>query len=270
MKSANKLALAACLLGFTLGVFMSAGLSLNKANIVGLWLLEEGQGKEIRDSINGVKGEFYGEPKWTKGRFGSGLEFHGSSDWIVTEDRDIFEFPAKSGFTLAVWFKTMKLPPDGESAFIGKGYADKSQQLPWYLLMYTDGNAPVAKGTVAMEVRKEAGANRFAIGKTEVNDGKWHHIAGVVKGKESSIYVDGVLDGTAEILEADYGKNDDPVIFMRQYDCGIIGDVDEFAILNIALTEKEIQELMQGGESVLDVRPGGKLTTMWAKLKSAR
>lgn len=265
-----KLILVACLSVFTMGVFINTVTSLDKTDIAAIWTLQEGKGDEITDSVNGVKGTFNGNPKWTDGKYGSGLQFNGSTDWVVTEDLEIFEFKAGNGFTLALWFKTKELPPEGESAFIGKGYADTTQLLPWYLLMYTDGKSPVTKGTVAMELRKEPGNQGFAIGQTEVNDGKWHHIAGVVEGNEARTYVDGVLDATVKCPEADYGTNDDPVIFMRQYDVGIIGAADEFTIIRKALNEAEIRELMLGADAILAIQPGGKLSTMWGELKSDR
>ena len=60
-----KLILVACILVFSLGVLVSSGAALDKADMVALWLLEEGGGNEITDSINGLTGEFFGNPEWT-------------------------------------------------------------------------------------------------------------------------------------------------------------------------------------------------------------
>ena len=46
--------------------------------IVAVWLFDEGAGKVAKDSsLNGINGEFMGNPKWVKGKFGKALEFDG-------------------------------------------------------------------------------------------------------------------------------------------------------------------------------------------------
>ena len=52
-----------------------------------------------------------------------------------------------------------------------------------------------------------------------------------------------------------------------------MGIIDEVAIFNVALTEKNIQTVMESGlqkiiSGQLAVGPSGKLTTFWGKIRS--
>lgn len=47
------------------------------------------------------------------------------------------------------------------------------------------------------------------------------------------------------------------------------GVIDEVVLYDRALSEKEINELMEDGmEVTLDVQPGGKLVTTWSRIKT--
>ena len=49
------------------------------------------------------------------------------------------------------------------------------------------------------------------------------------------------------------------------------GMLDDMAVFNRALSEGEIQELMDNGvESIMAVQPNDKLTTMWGKIKKVQ
>ena len=50
---------------------------------------------------------------------------------------------------------------------------------------------------------------------------------------------------------------------------GLDGMLDEVALFRVALTEAEVERLMEAGlkEGLLSVEPAGKLTTRWGELK---
>ncbi|MBA7639403.1 hypothetical protein ES703_47061 [subsurface metagenome] len=87
------------------------------------------------------------------------------------------------------------------------------------------------------------------IGSTNVNDGQWHHVAGVYDGSKICIYVDGILDNTEDasgsISNSSYnvliGENEE--MTGREWN----GLIDELRIYNRALSHGEIVSL--AGES---------------------
>jgi hypothetical protein len=53
-------------------------------NIVGVWMLDEGNGQDVKDiSSNHNDGKIQGNPKWVKGKFDGALEFTGTDTVIV-------------------------------------------------------------------------------------------------------------------------------------------------------------------------------------------
>jgi beta-galactosidase len=82
-------------------------------------------------------------------------------------------------------------------------------------------------------------------GETEVNDGKWHHIAGVYDGKKIYLYVDGRLDVSAEatgrintnLSEVLIGENAQRP--GREWN----GQIDDVRVYSYVLSESEINEI---------------------------
>jgi hypothetical protein len=77
--------------------------------------------------------------------------------------------------------------------------------------------------------------------------GVWQHVAGVWNGTVSSIYIDGVLSGTAAVSYTSLGNATNSIVIGGN---GIAenfqGDIDEVRIWNRALCQSEIQNNMTG------------------------
>ena len=90
---------------------------------------------------------------------------------------------------------------------------------------------------------------------------------------EWNIYIDGVAESTMTIDTNPLDADDGPVFIGRDTCCdGRFGDavIDEVAIFSVALSEGEIQMMMEKGLSALlltPVEPEGKLSTTWANVK---
>ena len=70
---------------------------INPESIVGIWLLDEGQGKSIKDSSgNGNDGKIIGA-KWTNGKLGKGLSFDGKSHVEIPASKTTDDY--QNGFT---------------------------------------------------------------------------------------------------------------------------------------------------------------------------
>ncbi len=83
---------------------------LDEATIQGMWTFEEGKGETVTDlSENGSDGEFVGDLKWAKGKFGGGLEFNGQNTWVIIgtqNDADslaALDFKDSDGFSIHAW-----------------------------------------------------------------------------------------------------------------------------------------------------------------------
>ena len=236
--------------------------------LVGAWLFDEGAGKVAGDSSgNGHDGELVGNAEWEDGGvFGSAVSTDGTEAYVMIPDHEDLEFDGD--FSIACWVQN-ELPPPDHSSFVTKGYHRPSgnggDARPWYLMYFLTG------GTVDMFLRDLAGTNSRAVGATPVNDGEWHHIVGVKDGNEVRIYIDGEADGAAPAVDATYGENDQPLVFMVHFDRWFPGMIDEVAIFNRALTENEIEQVMDGlAPNVLSVEPVGKLAVTWGGLKENR
>ena len=55
----------------------------------------------------------------------------------------------------------------------------------------------IAEGKVRMDIMQSNGSYVSCIGSTSMNNGAWHHVAGVYDGSQMRVYLDGVLNGSA-------------------------------------------------------------------------
>ena len=95
----------------------------------------------------------------------------------------------------------------------------------------------------------------------------WNHVAMVYDGEEVRIYLDGELEGEV-VRDGDINENGASVWIGKKANESIWldGILDEIRILNIAITEEQIQEDMEGIAFAVEVT--GKLTTTWGRIKS--
>ena len=107
-----------------------------------------------------------------------------------------------------------------------------------------------------------------ANGATQMKLDTWHHLAMVYDGAEIRIYLDGELDGEAP-RKGDINKNEASVWIGKKAieSVWLDGTLDELRILNIAITEAQIQQDMEEGITFA-VEVTGKLTTTWGRIKS--
>jgi len=252
------------LVGVFTAFFLLSGLNRTLAKVDGLagaWLFESGKGNKVVDaSKRGHDGKLVGKVKWTKnGKFGKGLEFDGSESYVEIPDSKDFEFAGD--FSIAFWLKS-EMPAPGSLGIVTKGYHDKSNTKPWYLVYF------VPAGSMDFYLRNEANNNSRAVGTTKVNDGKWHHLVAMKAGDKVKMIVDGKEDGaTAVTGKATYGKHDYPLVFMAHYFRYVEGFLDEVALFNKALSTKEITSIMKGLEAFLSVNGAGKLSIFWSQIK---
>ena len=104
----------------------------------------------------------------------------------------------------------------------------------------------------------------------------WQHVAVTYDAStdEARIYLDGKLDNSTISAVATFDTDEKLPIgrHYRESDGAtggyVDGLIDEVGIFNVALTEADIQAIMNDGlSSMLAVSPKDKLTTTWADIK---
>jgi len=266
--------------------------------LVGAWLFDDDSGNKVIDSSErGHDGELVGNAKIDKnGKIGSAVSTDGTEAYVMIPDHEDFKF--KGDFSIVCWFQNETTPND-PSGIVTKGYhktaANGGDAKPWYLVYYLNagtvdfflrdtkgGNShAIGKtainawylvyylnaGTVDFFLRDTKGGNSHAIGKTAINDGKWHHVACMKAGNKVKVYIDGKDDGSADAVDDVYGNNTQPLVFMVHYERWLKGMIDEVAIFNRAISDKEITQIMGGLKNTLAVTTKDKLAVTWGQLK---
>lgn len=159
------------------------------------------------------------------GNYGTAFDY-ATGGWIDAGKAPELNFTTP--FSLALWFKGNPADPRFRS-FIGKG--DSS----WRAGIDGDGKARFAFGN-----------NPDATGTSIVNDGKWHHLAGVYSGTNLQLFIDGVLESTVAAPNI-IGGNLTNVLIGTVPDYGatrmLKGGLDEVAVFGTNLTLAQIRQI---------------------------
>jgi len=228
-----------CLLvGVLVSCCLSPGLAYaGDPTLVGWWKLDEGGGSTAHDlSDYGNHGTLQGAPQWTAGMLDGALAFDGAADYV--EIPHSTSLSLTEAITIAAW---TYMAPDssGEMAIVSKGRWG-ANDLPYEL---TIENGAV----IFWQFYDDAGRDMCA--PDSPSAGEWHHLGATYDGHLFQCYIDGVL---AE--EATYSgtmpQNDAAVTIGRRSRGGthFAGMIDEVAIFNRALPEREILIAMAGGQ----------------------
>ncbi len=206
--------------------------SFSTGKLVGWWKLDETEGRVAADSSGaGHAGTLVGDPAWTPGAIGGALELDGDGDYVDLGTAP--DFDATSQITVAAWVKVASFDVAWQ-AIVTKG------DTAWRLSRSMDDNLHFACTGMWPE---------WVHGSANVNDGQWHHVAGVYDGAELRLYVDGALDASATTAGA-INVNEHPVAIGENLEHpgrGWNGLIDDVRLYNYALSEAEIQTLHDAG-----------------------
>ena len=220
-----------------------------------LYLFDEETADEATDLSEFENHGEITDAEWTKdGKLGGALVFDGASSLIEAPHHESL-VPGGDELTIEAWFKPASFPAGhppiarkGSVAESGWGFDTPGGQIRGFI--YTAvGNAAVVQGATTMKLDT------------------WNHVAMVYDGEEVRIYLDGELEGEV-VRDGDVNENGASVWIGKKANESIWldGILDEIRILNIAITEEQIQEDMEGIAFAVEVT--GKLTTTWGRIKS--
>ncbi len=237
------------------------GLRLNKSHplargLVGCWLCNEGTGGTVFDlSRNGNIGTLQDNTSWTAGKFGMGLTFDDSGDYVncaANETLDVRTTP----FTLVTWLKYNSGSPTTHTIYEG---------------LYTKPNWLIAdaSNTTRLTLRKadDSGVDYYFGTSGIFAANTWWNLAVTYDKQNVKHYVNGVFDtgsprtgimgGTAPTSYRIGGRPPD----------GFNGVIDNFMVFNRALTAQEIALLYREPFCIFDrrIRPeliGGQIVNL--------
>ncbi len=204
--------------------------------LVGRWTFDEGKGSIARDvSGRGNHGRVMGDAKWTKGRIGGALEFDGTDDFVSIPNESSFDITGS--VTVSAWIRVESFTKTWQ-AIVTKG--DRA----WRLHRANDTKSV---GFACSDLSRGQVGDLY--GKRVVADGRWHHVAGVLDGTKTSIFVDGTLDASAKSSPS-ISVSDFPVLIGENAQAKgrlFRGLIDDVRIYDRALSVDELRALAKGG-----------------------
>jgi len=148
------------------------------------WKLDEPSGNTAFDSSgHATHGFLRGGPAWVLGVKDGALQLDGRDDYVAVSGV-YYGLANNTGVTVAAWIRTTNENDQIIFSFDRNEY--------WRLEI----NGPGAEaGKIGWDLMTDAGQVDLA-GRTRVDDGQWHHVAGVFDRGQVSIFIDGQVDAT--------------------------------------------------------------------------
>ena len=229
---------------------------IDPQTIVAIWTFDEGKGDIAGDfSGNGHDGKIPDKVKWVTGKFDTALEFDGSA-MVEVEHHDDLNLET---YSLVAWVKAPEPPGKWSGVIIKRNPGHAGHYGFW---VSPDGRVHHAHMT------GPGAENQVIESKTSVADGKWHHVAGTYDLKVSSVYIDGILEGTATHSDKPAVTEHPLTIGGDINDFNLPGVIDEAGVFSVALSEGDIKDIMnQGLLRTLAVDASEKLAVTWASIK---
>ncbi|MHB9071197.1 MAG: LamG domain-containing protein [Sedimentisphaerales bacterium] len=201
--------------------------------ITGSLIVDDGIRYILPDySSNHYDGVINGDCVGADGKLDGAINFDGSGDYVDIGNAANLNITSK--ITVAAWIKVNTFDK-AYQAVITKG--DSS----WRLQRYST--------TGRMEFSCSGTSNPILIGIRSINDGLWHHVAGVYTGIRMYLYVDGVLDNYQDAIGS-ISTNSAPVYIGENSEATgryFNGRIDSVKVWKKGLSSVEIWELYTGG-----------------------
>lgn len=218
------------------------------ADLLSYWQLDETEGTEFVDIIGGNNATCSGNscPVADSGRVGGAQTFDGDDDGLLASHDDRLDWTNTDSFSLELWVKT-------ESSCYGTVFFGKhSFDASWWLGC-DDEDEERKANLPAFSLRDnhdQTSEQELIVGDTPIDDGEWHHLAGVRDGTagEMRLYVDGTLVVTSTHTFPAGFDNENPVtigIHDNKYNAN--ATIDEVAIHNVALSDADVETHYEKG-----------------------
>jgi len=231
-------------ISFIIVSLMFAGQSyaeVNSENILGIWLLDEGNGNIAEDSSgNGHDGTIMGAPDWVDGQSGKALEFTGSSTYVNCGNPEAFNVEV---FSVSFWYNLPSIQYWNHMISRGSHVASGTPgSVNWGVMMYDQAER------ILFETFNDTGWTGIT---ADTTSGQWHHVVATFDGATMQLYHDGVLASTTSGAGV-FLDESRPFVIGARSDAGsaggfYIGSIDEVGYFNIVLTPENIEIIMSYG-----------------------
>lgn len=211
-----------------------------------------------------------GDPQWAAGKFGKALEFNGD-DFVSVPDSDSLDMTDQ--VTVMLWFRSDKEMLDmwaDRQVLVGKHYTE--YEIGFYMEgqvhAYTSDGAGGYDEGIMVSISEKLGEAEWTVG-------DWYHIAWTLDGQHEVAYVNGINIGEFDKPNPNTAPGDNPLEIGERVGGSqpVTGAIDEVVVLNVALGEADIKNIMDNGiDGALGggaaVSPASKLTTAWGDVKT--
>ena len=224
----------------------------------GEWKFDEGTSTTANDtSGNGNYGTLTNGPIWTSGKYGSGIKFDGSNDYVSVSDSDSFSFVGNS-FTVEVWVKP-SVNPDDYDVVVGKWNNQASATKEWLF-------RPGTSNTWEFRLIDSSNVSIGRVTTDTIPVSQWTHVTGVYDGSTTSagvsIYVNGVRKDTTNIGTSYAGmSNTTAKLFIGALEDTVSGNsnyyngvIDDVKIYDYARSASEIAWDYNRGKPITEYR----------------
>jgi len=208
---------------------------ISPQGLVAWWKLDEGAGTIADDaSGHGHTGKLSGGADWAQGRLGRAIHLDGRDGHVSIPDAPLLRITGD--LTLAFWLKKEAVPSEW-ARLVGKGdYNNRNYNISL--------GAAHHKDTLLFQQWDAEKRNVIElVSKYHTEIGKWVHVAGVARGEEAWLYIDGRLDNTSKRTGTPQTSADPVVIGYPGLGLPFAGLIDDVRIYARALSESEVLAL---------------------------
>jgi len=218
-------------------------------NLISHWLMNDDEANtdvlDNKGSNDGVM-NVNTDTKSVAGKINKALDFDGTNDYVEIPDSADFDVGGK--LTVCAWVY---------SNGAWSGDAIILHDISEYKWMIYASGTPASK--VILYIKTASGLIGTSYNTNDLNDGKWHFVVGVydktLESQRLKVYIDGVLDQTADGYNEDILDGDQGVHIATSYSGltnGLQAKVDDVRIYNTAITPYYVKLLYNNGAGTED------------------
>lgn len=209
---------------------------------VARYRLDNSSGDTAYDTTgHGHHGSLTGDPQWVSGKFDNGLATD-SDDSVEVPDANALDFTG-DGFTVAFWLQPRGTPDGDRRQLFVKGDGTSNGGRNYAMWLRPNANT--------IHFRVDPGNQGISATGTELDVGRWYHIAGVYDpdNNELRFYLDGDLDGSRSGVTMDSDSDNDGSLHLGESPNYPAADmvIDDFRVYNRTLPVEKIEGIARNG-----------------------